>query len=113
MARLSMSIVLSRSWSAAAKYGGKITDNTDRRMFGLYAARWLDSNSCRPDFVFNPSGNPIRPIPNNCVYSIPVSDKIEDYRKYCAALPETDSPEISGLHPNADLTFRVKQAGFL
>ena len=27
-----------------------------------------------------------------------------------ATFPEIDSPELSGLHPNADLTFRVKEA---
>ena len=36
-----------------------------------------------------------------------------EYRKYIEGLPDIDSPEISGLHPNADLTFRVKEAGDL
>merc|ERR1712054_678789 len=30
---------------AEAQYGGKITDNTDRRMFNLYASKWLNANS--------------------------------------------------------------------
>lgn len=33
-----------------------------------------------------------------------------EYRKYIEEFPEIDSPEIFGLHPNADLTFRVKEA---
>jgi dynein heavy chain len=33
-----------------------------------------------------------------------------DFRKYIESFPEIDSPEIFGLHPNADLTYRVKEA---
>jgi dynein heavy chain len=36
--------------------------------------------------------------------------EVEHYRKaFSSEFPEIDSPEIFGLHPNADLTFRVKE----
>ena len=34
----------------------------------------------------------------------------QDYQRYCAGLPDVDSPEIFGLHPNADLTYRMREA---
>ena len=37
-------------------------------------------------------------------YTIPRSKKIEDIRKHIEAMPQTDSPEAFGLHPNADIT---------
>merc|ERR1712139_472373 len=94
---------------AEAQYGGKITDDLDRRMFNLYTKAWLNPKSCTEDFTFNPS-NPLFPIPKGFVYKVPISDQITELRAYCSSFPEIDSPEIFGLHPNADLTFRVKQA---
>lgn len=41
------------------------------------------------------------------------SESIDNYRSYCASFPEIDSPEIFGLHPNADLTYRVKEVNLL
>src|SRR5690606_32030335 len=35
------------------------------------------------------------------------------YHNYLKTFPEIDSPEIFGLHPNADLTFRVKEVNEL
>jgi dynein heavy chain len=95
-----------------AQYGGRITDSVDRRLFGYYAEKFLKPNSCEPDFTFNPAV-PVQPIPKDFVYKIPVSENIDDFRNYLQTFPEIDSPELFGLHPNADLTFRVKQAGAL
>jgi dynein heavy chain len=38
---------------------------------------------------------------------------IEAYRRHCAAFPAVDEPELFGLHANADLSFRVKEANAL
>jgi len=97
---------------AEAQYGGKITDDLDRRMFKTYATQWLSANTCSESFNYNPN-NPIFPIPKNFVYKIPTSDQVADYRAYLNTFPEIDSPEVFGLHPNADLTFRVKEVGTL
>jgi len=94
------------------QYGGKITDNFDRRLFNLYAQAWLDPDVCEPDFSYNPE-DPIYPIPGDFIYSIPDSSEISDYRQYCGSIPDIDSPEIFGLHPNADLTYRMKEANAL
>jgi dynein heavy chain len=90
------------------QYGGKITDDLDRRMFNTYAARWLNPTVLEDDFSYTP-GTPLAPIPENFNYLIHDALEIESYRKYAATFPDIDSPELFGLHPNADLTFRVKE----
>jgi len=91
-----------------AQYGGKITDTMDRRLFKTYVTSWLNSGTCGEDFVFNPKAqNAI--IKMDFKYSIQTSDQIASYHDYIRTFPEIDNPEIFGLHPNADLTFRVKE----
>lgn len=95
------------------QYGGKITDDMDRRLFNTYAKKWVRKTVLDDDFRYDPL-NPIQEIPNNFEYKIFDAAEIEAYRNYASSLPEIDSPEIFGLHPNADLTFRVKEVkGFL
>jgi len=93
----------------AVQYGGRITDNVDRRTFQNYAETWVCQAVCEDTWMYNPA-EPINRIPNDFVYRICSSEQIDDYHKFCSEFPEIDSPEIYGLHPNADLTFRVKQA---
>ena len=103
------------SWStfqymvSAVQYGGKITDSLDVRLFKTYAEEWLTEACCDPEYAVNPA-NPIFKIPNNFRYDIPSFTDHADYRSFIESFPEIDSPEIFGLHPNADLTFRVKEA---
>jgi dynein heavy chain len=103
------------SWStfqyivAAVQYGGKITDSLDVRLFRIYAEEWLNERTCEKGHSFNPA-NPIFKIPNDFKYYIPSYTERSEYYRYIETFPEIDSPEIFGLHPNADLTFRVKEA---
>merc|ERR1711988_1680777 len=94
---------------AEVQYGGKITDNLDRRLLMTYALKWLIPETCGEDFSYSPA-SPIFKIPNDFRYTIPKGPEIKEYRDYIATFPEIDSPEIFGLHPNADLTFRLKEA---
>ena len=102
------------SWStfqymvAAVQYGGKITDSLDVRLFRIYTEEWLTPKTCEESYSYNPA-QPIFKIPGDFKYVIPSDMEHDKYRKYCEGLPEIDSPEIFGLHPNADLTFRVKE----
>eukprot|EP00937_MAST-01D_sp_MAST-1D-sp2_P000194 g194.t1 len=95
-----------------AIYGGKITDDLDRRLFLLFGKRCMSPAVCVESFTFSPA-DPVQPLPGDFNYRIPDSQDIVEYRKFCASLPEIDSPELFGLHPNADLTFRVKEANAL
>lgn len=95
-----------------AQYGGKITDTLDRRLFRTYTTQWLNNNTCGENFSFNPKA-PIYKIPDNFVYKVENSAEIGTYHAFLKSMPEIDSPEIFGLHPNADLTFRVKEVNQL
>ncbi len=69
----------------------------------------MTEKTCEDSYAFNPA-EPILKIPNDFNYSVPSFTEHSDYRKFIESFPEIDSPEIFGLHPNADLTFRVKEA---
>ncbi len=42
-------------------------------------------------------------------YKVPDSTDVDAFRATIEGLPGQESPEIFGLHPNADLTFRTLQ----
>ena len=106
------------SWSTLqymageVQYGGRITDNIDRRIFGAYTEAWLSNTTLAPTFSFNPE-SAINKIPNNFVYVSPTYVDMEEYHQYILKFPDVDSPEVLGLHPNADLTFRFKEVNQL
>ena len=95
-----------------AQYGGKITDTLDRRLFKTYTQSWLNPQTCQEGFSFNPKV-PIFKIPDNFSYKVHSFDQIGNWHSFIKNFPEIDSPEIFGLHPNADLTFRVKEVNAL
>jgi dynein heavy chain len=94
------------------QYGGKITDDLDRRLFNAYASRWVSKGVLSDDFQYAPP-NPIQPIPEDFQYVVRSDNEIAPYREYATSFPDIDSPELFGLHPNADLTFRVKEVNAL
>merc|ERR1712159_269435 len=87
----------------------------DRRLFDTYAASWLSPSLLDAGFTYNPDEQ-ISPMPDDHNYVIPTSGQETDvaaYRSANDAMPELDSPEVFGLHPNADLTFRTKEVNAL
>ena len=78
----------------------------------IYTEEWLIEKPCKEDYSYN-STEPILKIPGDFKYRIPSFTEHSEHRKYIETFPEIDSPEIFGLHPNADLTFRVKEATLL
>lgn len=103
------------SWSTLqfmvgdVQYGGRITDDMDRRLFGAYMETWFSSGTLSNDFSFNPE-KPLNKLNDNFQYKIRDYLELGDYLKYIQSFPDIDSPEIFGMHPNADLTFRFKEA---
>ena len=95
-----------------AQYGGKITDNMDRRLFGSYVEAWLSPMTIAPSFSFSPATT-VNRIPNDFDYTIPNCNDDSEYQEYIKTFPSIDSPEVFGLHPNADLTFRKKEVDAL
>ena len=93
---------------AEVQYGGRITDDMDRILFKTYTEAWMSSPTVNPSFSFNPE-KLVGRIPNDFKYTLLDSTEHEDYQRIIGTFPDIDSPEIFGLHPNADLTFRVKE----
>lgn len=93
---------------AEIQYGGKITDDLDRILFNVYTEKWISNDALDEAFTFNPKRT-IAPIPENFVYKPFDYEEHTKYKTYCDSFPEMDSPELFGLHPNADLTFRLKE----
>lgn len=94
--------------TAEVQYGGRITDSMDRRLFSAYTETFLSPAILQTGFTFNPD-HPISKLPDNFVYRLPDHLELEEYQNYIAKIPTIDSPEMIGLHPNADLTFRYKE----
>jgi dynein heavy chain len=91
-----------------AQYGGKITGQLDRVLFKTYTKEWLKPQMLDDDASFNPRVPIIKGV-NNFIYKSQNFENLPLYHEYIRQFPDIDSPEIFGLHPNADLTFRVKE----
>ena len=77
-------------------------------MFNTYAEEFLRPGVCEEGFSYTPA-NPVMPIPQNYKYTVPGHTELKPFKDYIETFPEADSPEISGLHPNAELTFRINE----
>ena len=76
-------------------YGGRVTDDKDRRALMSLLIQYLSPAIMDDDFKFSPSGTYYCPEDN------PSPDAVYDYIK---DLPINPAPEIFGLHQNADIT---------
>ena len=98
------------SWKAIqymvceVQYGGRITDDLDRELFKTYGEQWLSS-----DNIFQPN-YPLNTAYTEFHYQIPDCSEHNKFIEYIQSMPDKDSPIIFGLHPNADLTFRLKES---
>lgn len=43
-------------------------------------------------------------------YKVPQTRNLQGYTDYINSLPVTDSPEVFGLHGNADITYQINTA---
>ena len=76
-------------------YGGRVTDDHDRRVLRSYLDAFYDPQIMEEDFKFSASG---------LYFAPPLAGGIEAVKTYIEGLPLVQNPEVFGLHPNADLT---------
>lgn len=59
---------------------------------------WFSDVLLRPGFEFYKN------------YKIPQTRNLQGYVDYINSLPATDTPEVFGLHSNADITYQINTA---
>ncbi|KAJ3055760.1 Dynein heavy chain 10, axonemal [Rhizophlyctis rosea] len=80
-------------------YGGRVTDDYDRRVLMTYLDEYLG------DFLFD-SFQPFFFFANNQVqYKVPMHGSKDDYLTYIEGLPLTNAPDVFGLHPDAEIGY--------
>jgi len=82
---------------SSIQYGGRITDPYDEILMDTYVEKYFRQECLEIKYELFPG------------YHVPEATEIGVFRQEIERLPGQESPEIYGLHPNADLTFRTLQ----
>ncbi|CAH1099407.1 unnamed protein product, partial [Psylliodes chrysocephalus] len=80
-------------------YGGRVIDEFDRRIVKTYMNEYMG------DFLFD-TFQPFHFFRDNTVdYTIPPDGNKDEYIQFIEELPLSNSPEVFGLHPNAEIGY--------
>lgn len=82
-----------------AMYGGRVTDDYDRRVMMTYLSEYMG------DFIFDVNQKFFFAKSENYNYEIPEEGPFDNYVKCINEMPITYSPEIIGLHSNAEIDY--------
>ncbi|CAL8073408.1 unnamed protein product [Calicophoron daubneyi] len=80
------------------QYGGRVTDDFDKRLLNVYCRQWFQELLFTPEFKFAPG------------ISVPVVEMSADVIAWINDLPPSDSPRTFGLHENANIAYQSKKA---
>ncbi|XP_038229191.1 dynein axonemal heavy chain 10 [Dermochelys coriacea] len=85
-------------------YGGRAIDSFDRRILTIYMDEYLG------DFIFD-TFQPFHFYKNEEVdYKIPAGNSKDDFVEELESLPLANTPEVFGLHPNAEIRYYTQAA---
>eukprot|EP00931_Biecheleriopsis_adriatica_P047279 TRINITY_DN27231_c0_g1_i1.p1 TRINITY_DN27231_c0_g1~~TRINITY_DN27231_c0_g1_i1.p1 ORF type:complete len:845 (-),score=153.28 TRINITY_DN27231_c0_g1_i1:29-2395(-) len=84
-------------------YGGRVTDDNDRRCLLAILEKYVTPAILDPEYTFSSSG--LYRCPSD-FYALDV----EGWRKFAASFPLTESPEVFGLHENANIVYMSQEA---
>jgi dynein heavy chain len=81
-------------------YGGRITDDQDRRCLMTILANYYSPSIIEDDYKFSESGT----------YYVPEEGSLQSYVDYTRALPMEEAPEVFGMHNNALIAFDLAES---
>ncbi|KAI8430872.1 hypothetical protein MSG28_001005 [Choristoneura fumiferana] len=85
--------------TSSITYGGRVTDMWDQRCLTTILKRFFSPPTLEDDYTYSKSG----------IYFCPRVDKLEIVRNYIDTLPVIESPEVFGMHDNANIAFENKE----
>ena len=89
---------------AEANYGGRVTDPMDRRLINVILSQFIGPHCLNKNYKYSESG----------VYFCPEETDLNSYKSFIKEnFPYNDSPEVFGLHSNAEITFGIKETNNL
>jgi len=88
---------------SSIQYGGRITDDFDQLLMDTFAERYFHPGTLQVGYELYHDER------SSFSYRVPDGNDIDQFRSAIELLPSTESPEVFGLHPNADITFRALQ----
>ena len=89
--------------TAECNYGGRVTDDKDRRCLANILDDFYNATIQDADRKFSTSGT----------YFAPKEGDIDSYKSYIESLPMTEGPEVFGLHENANISCALSETNSL
>ena len=89
-----------RFMTGQINYGGRVTDDWDRRCLMSVLNNYLIPSVIKDDYKLSLSG----------LYFVPPVGPLQSFKSYVESLPLTDDPEIFGMHENANITFQMQES---
>ncbi|XP_053350448.1 dynein axonemal heavy chain 5 [Clarias gariepinus] len=80
------------------QYGGRVTDDMDKRLLNTFTRIWFSESTFEDKFCFYKG------------YTIPKVKMLQEYHAHIDTLPLVDTPEVFGLHSNAEITCQTNMA---
>ena len=81
-------------------YGGRVTDDWDRVCLISILKKYYTQDILEDGYMLSQSGT----------YFVPEVGSLASFKQYIASLPLIDSPEVFGLHENANITYQAQES---